>query len=268
MSAETEAMKSQQKSYRLNSRAMVAAVLIASAIGGPTARADVETFNTPTGSTVGDGPVNATATFTISAGHITITIRDLLANPTSVGQTVNGVSFTLSNGTTAGSLASQTGIQRTVSSNAAGGYADVGTPTSPVTGSKMWHYNHANLGIEVTSLGNHAAVPTIIGDPNVSNAYSNGNGSITGNHNPFLAGTVTLVLNIAGVASNTTVTKMQFQFGTSEGEGTAIGQRRLGPLAVPEPSALTVASLGALAFIGDGLRRRLKKREQSAPRHA
>jgi hypothetical protein len=248
-------MKLKRNSRWLRALAMAGAALVGVAITARSARADVETFNTPTGSSVGDGPVAATATFTISAGHITITIQDLEANPTSVGQTVNGVSFTLSNGTTAGSLASQEGIQRTVSNNNPGGYTDVGTPTSPVTGSLLWNYNQANLGVEVTSLGNHAAIPTVIGDPDASNAYSNGNGSITHNHNPFLAGTVTLVLNIAGVASNTTITKMQFQFGTSEGEGTVFGQDPT----TPEPSTLAIAGLGALGFLGYGLRRRLKK---------
>jgi hypothetical protein len=252
-------MKLQRKTDRLTALARAGAALLAVALAAPVSRADVEIFNMPTGSTVADGPVNATATFTISAGHITITIRDLEVNPTSVGQTINGVSFALSNGTTAGSLSSQKGIQRSVTSKSPGGYTDVGSPASPDTGSKIWNYNQANLGIEVTSLGNHAAVPTVIGDPNGSNAYSNANGSITGNHNPFLAGTVTLVLNIAGVASGTTITKMHFQFGTSEGEGTVGGKP---PAAIPEPSTLAIATLGALGFVGLGLRRRIKKRQQ------
>jgi hypothetical protein len=47
---------------------------------------------------------------------------------------------------------------------------------------------------------------------------------------------------------------MQFQFGTSEGEGTFSGQ-----LLTPEPSTLAISGLGALGFFGYGLRRRLKK---------
>jgi hypothetical protein len=65
---------------------MAGTALVGVAIAARSARADVETLNTPTGSSVGDGPVAAMATFTISAGQITITIRDLEANPTSVAQ--------------------------------------------------------------------------------------------------------------------------------------------------------------------------------------
>jgi hypothetical protein len=237
--------------------------LMAAALAAPVARA--QTFNTASGASVGDGPVDATATFSINsvAHQITITIRDLEVNPTSVGQTVNGVNFSLSNSTTAGSFSSQTGMQRTVNGTGAGQYTSAGNSSSAVTGSLLWNYyggqnsdGHSTPGIvEVTSLGNHAATPTIIGDPSGSNAYSNGNGSITGNHNPFLAGTVTLVLNISGITGSTTISRMNFLFGTGEGEGSAPGVVD----SAPEPSTIGIAGLGALGFIGFGLRRRLKK---------
>ena len=181
--------------------AAAALVLIAAAMITPVAQA--QTFNTPSGSSVGDGPVDATATFTTRLNTITITIRDLEVNPTSVGQTINGVDFSLSNSKTAGSITSQDATLRTVTGTGAGKYSDAGSPTTSVGASNTWNYvtdtsQGKNLGVMVTSLGNHAAVPTVIGDPNASNAYSNGNGSITGNHNPFLAGTVTIVLSVIG----------------------------------------------------------------------
>ncbi len=238
--------------------AVAVLALIAVAMITPVARA--QTFNTPSGSSVGDGPVDATATFTVATNQITITIRDLEVNPTSVGQTINGVDFSLSNGKTVGSITSQDGTVRTVTGKGAGQYSDTGGPTTSVGASNMWNYvtgsgSGSNLGIMVTSLGNHAAVPTVIGDPNSSNAYSNGNGSITGNHNPFLAGTVTLVLSVSGVTSSSTITGMQFQFGTSNNEGNVTGDL----VTIPEPSTFVIAGLGALGFIGFGLRRRLKK---------
>jgi len=253
---------------------VVAVALMAAALTSPVARA--QQFSTATGSSVGDGPVDATAIFTTGPGTVTITLQDLLANPTSVGQTVNGVNFKLSDGDTAGSITSQTGEQITITGTGPGQFTTSGSPSSPVTGSSMWMYYggmNSNGGstpgvVEVTSLGNMAAIPTIIGNPDSSNAYSNGNGSITGNHNPFLftdgtssSSTVTIVLSIASVMSGDTVTGMNFQFGTGEGEGVVPGTPGppQPPGTVPEPSTLAIAGLGALGFIGFGLRRRLKK---------
>jgi hypothetical protein len=223
-------------------------------------------FTTPAGSSVGDGPVDASATFTyISGTTFSIVVKDLLPNPTSVGQTVNGVTFTLSNGTIASlsaGLVSQTGMQRTVTGTGAGQYSDAGTSTSPVTGALMWNYSTGGSTVEVTSLGNHAAVPTVIGGPNGSNAYSNGGGSITGNHNPFLEDTTTLVLSIPGVTGSTSVTAMSFLFGTSPGEGTVTeqvppgGALGTGITGAPEPATVTLLGIGILGMAGYGWRRR------------
>ena len=242
----------------LTTIAALTIALMVAALSPPVARA--QTFITPIGAATGDGPVDSTATFTETGNTITITIRNLEANPTGAGQTINGVDFSLSNSKTLGSLTSQDGTLRTVNGNGAGQYSDTGGPGTSVGAANLWNYvtgngSGSNLGIMVTSLGNMAAVPTVIGDPNGSNAYSNGGGSITGNHNPFIAGVVTIVLSVSGVTSSTTVTAMQFQFGTSNNEGNVTGHQQ----ATPEPSTLAIAGLGALGFIGFGLRRRLKK---------
>jgi len=267
--------RSERSHTWLTTVVVVAVALMAAAITTPVARA--QQFSTPGGSTVPDGSVDATAIFTTGPGTVTITLQDLQPNVQSVGQTLNGVNFTLSDGDTSGSITSQTGEQRTVTGTGAGQYTSTGTPSSPVTGSLLWNYYGAmnsNGGstpgvVEVTSLGNHAAKPTIIGNPDKNNAYSSANGSITGgNHDPFLftdgtssSSVVTIVLSIASVTSSDTVTAATFQFGTSEGEGVVTGTPGppQPPGSVPEPSTLAIAGLGALGFIGFGLRRRLKK---------
>jgi hypothetical protein len=116
-------------------------------------------------------------------------------------------------------------------------------------------------GVEVTSIGGSGGggTPTLIGDPNSSGNYSNANSSITnGAHHRFLAGTITIVLTVAGVTSNSLVSAMQFEFGTAS--GTDIGGQGGGPPAppgsLPEPSTFAIAGLGALGFIGYGFRRR------------
>ena len=242
------------------------AALIAAWLVTPVARANTITYFTPGGSSVGDGSVEANATFVTSANTLTITFQDLLSNPNSVGQTLNGVNFTLSNGATTGSLSSQTGMQRTVNGTGPGQYTDVGNSSSPVTGSLLWNYyagQNSNGAPtpgqnEVTSLGNMAAKPTIIGPPDSNNAYSAANGSITGgNHDPFLAGPVTVVLTIPGISASTDVTSVNFLFGTSEGEGTVPGDK-IPP--IPEPSTLALAAAGLSVFGVGGMLKRRRRR--------
>src|SRR5262245_39228133 len=61
--------------------------------------ANAITFATPTGATTGGGPVNASATFTTSAGLLSITLTNLQANPTDVAQLLSDLQFTTSNPT-------------------------------------------------------------------------------------------------------------------------------------------------------------------------
>ena len=67
------------------------------------------------GTTAGGATVDATAAFTWGSGSLTVVLTDLLQNPTSAGQLVNGVSFNIS-----GASGGMTGIVL------AGGGADGG----------------------------------------------------------------------------------------------------------------------------------------------
>jgi hypothetical protein len=94
----------------------------------------------------------------------------------------------------------------------------------------------------------------IIGPPGAGGTYSNANSSIAGNvpHNPFLNQTATFTITGSGITASTVVTAATFSFGTTPGDNVAA-------VPVPEPSTMAIAGLGAIGFIGVGLRRRLKK---------
>src|SRR5215472_9023400 len=101
-----------------------------------------QTFMTPTGSTTGGQPVDASAVFTTGSGTVTITLNNLEANPTSVVQNLSDLSFTLSNGATSGTLASSSGMEVTVNGD---GTFSTGATVSPTA----WKLS----GLQLTALG-------------------------------------------------------------------------------------------------------------------
>ena len=201
------------------------------------ASAGAATMTFDTGAiSLGGQTVDAEAIVTTGAGTVTVTLRNLEADPTAVIQNISGFGFTLSGGLGAGSsLSSSSGLERTVAAN--GSFHD---GSSVSTG---WTLNNLFLN----GLGGAANTPahTIIGGPGGGGTYDLANSSIAGNgpHNPFLAGDVTFTISLSGVNSDTTISGPIFQFGTS---GDQIG--------VPD-GGTTVLLLGA-ALSGLGMLRR------------
>src|SRR5690348_6494754 len=78
------------------------------------ARASFSVFSTPGGSTVTDGAVNASVSFTTSTNQVQITLQNLQADPKSVGQNLSALLFTLDTGQHAGSIISSLGVERAV----------------------------------------------------------------------------------------------------------------------------------------------------------
>lgn len=198
------------------------------------------TFVTPAGSMVPDGAVNASATFTTGADTLTITLTDLLANPTSVGQLISDLDFVLSTGQTVGTLTSSSSQLITVNSN--------GTFTLGATGSTGWVLNNNVMGglqLDVLSAPVGPA-HLLIGPPGGGGTYSNANDSIAGNgpHNPFLNQTATFNLAITGVTAATTVTSAVFSFGTTAG----VNVRGVASPIVPEPGTYALLGGGLLAL--------------------
>jgi hypothetical protein len=226
----------------------VAVILLASCLA---ASGSTITFETPPGSTTSGGPVDATATFVAGDGTLSIALTDLQANPTDVAQLISDLDFTLSNGATSGTIASSSGQEITVAGD--------GTFTTGSTVDTGWALNSTATGLQLDVLGTSTAPShLIIGPPDGSNLYSNANGSIAGNgpHNPFLNGSATFLLDIAGVTADTTVTSATFSFGTTEGADLVPGTPQS---AVPEPrTSLTLAVL--LGFMGLAQLRRSRVR--------
>lgn len=182
------------------------------------AYANTMTFDTAPGAMVGGNTVGAEAILTTGPGTLSITLRNTMANPNTVGQSLSAFGFTLSGSPTAASLTSGTvdsATPRTVASN--GTYTDgANLNTASLIG---WVLSGASASWKLDVLSGGGAGPshTLIGAPGPGNVYSTG-GSIAGNgpHNPFLANDLVLQLNVTGVTAATIVNSVFFQFGTTD----------------------------------------------------
>jgi hypothetical protein len=132
-----------------------------------------------------------------------------------VAQLISDISFKLTSGATTGSIANSCGTDRFVATD--GTFSDVnpGTPRTPA-----WALDLSTPGtFHLTALGGGQPTGLIIGPPDAGGYYSNAGGSIAGNgpHNPFSALSATCILSIPGVNVDTSVTDIQFSFGTTAG---------------------------------------------------
>jgi len=191
---------------------------------------------------VGGSAASAEAVFTTGAGVLNITLRNTEADPAAVAQCLSGLSFVLSSGQTAGTLASSAGKERTIASD--GSFTD---GSIVATG---WSLNNLFLNVLGTAT---APTHTIIGGPGAGNLY-HGNSSILGNgpHNPFLAGDVTFTIDITGLTAASTITSTMFQFGTATGSDVTVQTPN-----VPD-GGMTLALLGT-SLCGLGLFARRRK---------
>jgi len=206
-------------------------------IGALCAYGNSITFVTPSGATVTDGAVSASADFTTAANLLTISLTNTLANIRSVGQGLSDLSFTFDSSAVGTALASSSGNIIDIASG--GSYSSLGV------GASGWGLDGsgADAGLRICLLNGCGVGPehVIVGPPNSStNTYSNANASIAGNgpHNPFLNGTVLFQVTVPGLTAASNVTGAVFSFGTEEGS-LVTGVPTTGgggpPAAVPEP---------------------------------
>ena len=209
------------------------------------ASADTITYVTPTGSTTSGGAVDASATFVTGDGTVAITLTDLQANPKDVAQLISDLDFTLSNGATFGTLASISGQEITVNSD--------GSTTLGGTSPTHWFLNNnVSGGLQLDALGHGHPKDLIIGPSGSGGMYTNAKGSIAGNgpHNPFIDGTATFLVDVAGVTVNTAIDSAVFSFGTSTKKPINVDGTPQQTPVVPEPPSLVLLGTGLLVLAG------------------
>lgn len=231
---------------------------LAGILAAGTSNASPIVFQTASSATNSTGqPVSASATFSLSANTLVIQLTDTLANPTDVAQLISGLSFTLSNGLTSGTLSGSAANFLNV--NADGSFTNAG---NGLTG---WVLQPGFDLCDICSSGGGSSVPAglIIGPPDSNGVYSNANGSIAGNspHNPFINQTGAYTLDIQGLTANDSISSVVFGFGTTYGQDTTNGVCTAGcGSTVPEPGALALfaAGLGGLGIALSRKRRRAR----------
>ena len=177
------------------------------------------TFDTPSGAMAGSpgAPVDAEAVFNTSGTTLTITLKDLLVNPTDVGQLLSDLLFHVTIGNTAGASLDATHSVGQEVSVGSGGAITLGS-----TAQAGWALDTSlggnNLHLNVLGAGGVGPTHLIIGPPGGS-TYAAANGSIASNppHNPFLNGFATFVINIPGMTTDSKIDSATFSFGTTAG---------------------------------------------------
>ena len=205
----------------------------------------------------------AEAQITTGANTVTVDLFNLVAGSqiVSVIQNLSGLEFTLSSTPSSASVSSSSAPVQTPD-GVGNGFGDVaGTGKNPITGTTVagtdpvqWALSQSAATIELDGLGNGTQGPaqTIIGKADSNGDYPNANPSIAGNspHNPFVYYQAHFVLNVAGINANTSVSSVDFRWGTNDTFDTSDSDLVPTPFAAtPEPRWYTLLLVSGLALL-------------------
>jgi len=204
----------------------------------------VVTYVTPTGYTLSGLPVDASVTFTLSDGAMTIDVSNLVVDPVGIIQNVSSVQFGVDVDLAGVALVSSSCTERTVDGD--------GTYAAGASVSTGWMLSVVDEQLVLMSaLGSGQPKRTVIGAPDADDVYGSANGSIAGNepHNPFAAETATFTVSLPALKEDSRLNNMALGFGTVPGTYVPV------PVPVPEPATLSLLALGGLGLLA---RRRRK----------
>lgn len=251
-------MTQQHSSWK---RGILGSAVLALAMASSTAWGTLISFTASgTGS---DGALSAEADFNITDGQLVVTLTNLLGADVirSAGQALSDISFDLSDdvGTPGSTSASgqfgdvsSTGVVTYVSSDTWGSPPPGETDTTPI----RWFANGSIGGTSITLEAIGGGQPSQMVVPFVADggSLSNVNNGFQ-NFNAYVIGPVTFTMALPGVTSNTTISNVQFSFGT--GPDTFLPGTEVPPSpGLPEPGALALMALGLVGLVA--ARRKLR----------
>jgi PEP-CTERM motif len=221
-----------------------------------------------------DGAVSGTLDIAAGNGVLIVTVTNTFnaSNGVDIGQGISSFNFTVANIAVPTAFAGLSGDVATLS--ASGGppgipytLASGTTFSDTVSGNTDKHWSGISgstspqVGFGTAGSFAPGGQPTDLILPSSGGAYDG-----VGSHEPSLIGPTVFTLTDAGITSSTVLavadfTHVQMGFGTGPDvtEDAGPGTNTDSPAIVPEPSTLIVAGLGALGFLGYGLRKRVKR---------
>ncbi len=180
-----------------------------------------------------DGALSAKAVFVLGTGTVDITLTNLLAAETSIGQSISDISFTISGAT--GDAAYTGGSANAISITGAGVIPTI--PASPASSGFGWAIQTSGGTVTLEGAGPlHQGKPVdlIVGSgPYGANGMTNTGGFDA--HDPSLQSSATFDLSLPGVTSTSTLSNVTFSFGT--GPDTFLAGVP-GPSPVAEPTSI------------------------------